>query len=223
MATKAAPGKSGKKGTSTTHKACTGKCGINGRKEVRLEGLDYGGDKCARQQKSVPASESAVSPGETLARDAISAMAKSKECKDSANGFYEQNARDFLRICNDSGNDPVAVVKQVAETYKIDLSADGRLDNTIQRDVRSLLMKVLIRFVVDATSFAASEIAGGNRDWKAILKEYINQRLGGVFNGECRGDGECLGNKPYGAFGTNDLVLRPGTYRYPHVVPAIIL
>lgn len=230
MATKAAPGKSGKKGTSNTHKACTGKCGLNGRKEVRLEGLDYGGDKGACQQKSVPASESAVSPGETLARDAISAIAKSKECKDSANGFYEQNARDFLRVCNDSGNDPIAVVKQVAETYKIDLSADGRFDNTIQRDVRSLLIKVLIRFVVDATSFAASEIAGGNSDWKAILKEYINQRLGGVFKGECRGDGKYLGDKERGllasgALDTNDLVLRPGTYsiRYPHVVPAIIL
>jgi len=194
-------------------------------------------DKCACEQEepvTEPEKELVTEPkpehgpelslGEALARKGISAMAKSKECKDHAE---EQNVKDFLRVCSDSGNDPVAVVKQVAETYKIDLSADGRSDDVIQRDVRSLLMKVLLRFVKDATSLAVSEIDGC--DWKTILNEYINQRLGGVFKRECRGYGpERLGDNErdplaYGAFGTNDLVLRVRPICYPYVGSAIML
>ena len=184
-------------------------------------------DKCGQKPEPEPEPEPVsghgpeLSIGEALARKGISAMAKSKECKDRAE---EQNVKDFLRACSDSGNDPVAVVKQVAETYKIDLYADGRFDDTIQRDVRSLLMKVLTRFVVDATSFAVSEIAGC--DWKTILKEYINQRLGGVFKRECRGDGsdDKAYGPGYGEFSTNDLV--PRTFYvcpvgYSRVVPVI--
>lgn len=186
-------------------------------------------DKCGQKPEPEPEPEHGpeLSIGEALAREGISAMAKSKECKNRAEDFDEQNVKDFLRVCNDYGNDPIAVVEHVAETYRIDLSSDGRFDNSIQKDVRSFLMKVLIRFVVDATSFAAGEIANGNCDWKAILMEYINQRLGGVFKREGRGYGpECLGDREggtpaYGAFGTSDLVLRLRPIRYPQVVPVV--
>ena len=184
-------------------------------------------DKCGQKPEPEPEPEHALSIGEALAREGIAAMARSKERKDHADDFYEQKVRDFLRVCSDSGNDPIAVVKQVAETYEIDLSSDGRFDNSIQRDVRSLLMKVLIRFVVDATSFAAGEIAGGNCDWKAILMEYINQRLGCVFKREGRGygperPGSREGGLPaYGAFGTSDLVLRLRPIRCPQVIPVV--
>jgi hypothetical protein len=159
--------------------------------------------------------------------EAIQKMENEAIASRAADAQRRHQVEGFLDECNKAGKDPVEVVRKVAEDAGIDLAKDGADEPQDKKMVRKLLLDVLLAFLKDSVTFAASEIASGNHDWAKILKDYINQRLGGVFREESKSEGPDSVKKSRG-YELNDLVLREPPlvykgYTYPMIVPAIML
>lgn len=229
MATKARPSKAKKTNPSTPcNKSCQANCTCKtGQKPDpscegrRLEGFGYG-------PEGFP-----VEVGRGLAMEAIQKMENEAIASRAADAQQRHQVEGFLDECKKAGKDPVEVVRKVAEDAGIDLAKDVADEPQDKKVVRKLLLDVLLAFLKDSVTFAASEIASGNHDWAKILKDYINQRLGGVFRDETPpGFGaKALGPDPVKksrGYEINDLVLRepPLVFKrcpYPMIVPAIML
>lgn len=226
MATKARPSKAKKTNPSTPcKKSCQAKCACKtGQKPdpscegKRLEGLDYG-------PEGIP------EVGRGLAMEAIQKLENEATASRAADAQQRHQVEGFLDECKKAGKDPVEVVRKVAEDAGIDLAKDVAGEPQDKKMVRKLLLDVLLAFLKDSVTFAASEIASGNHDWAKILKDYINQRLGGVFRREPEAE-KAVGPEPVKksrGYEINDLVLREQQplvvrgYIYPTIVPAIMV
>lgn len=225
MATKARPSKAKKTNPSTPcNKSCQAKCACKtGQKPD---------PSCKGERLEVDGRE-AVEIGRGLAMEAIQKMENEAAASRVADAQQRRQVEGFLDECKKAGKDPVEVVRKVAQDAGIDLTKDVPDEPRDKRMVRKLLLDVLLAFLKDAVSFTASEISSGNHDWAQMLKNYINQRFGGVFRDETPpGFGEkAVGPEPVKksrGYELNDLVLREQQplvvkgYAYPMIVPAIM-
>ena len=208
MATKTRPSKAKKTNPSTPcNKSCQAKCTCKtGQKPdpscegKRLDDPEHG-------------PEGTMEVGRGLAMEAIQKMENEAIAIRAADAQQRRQVEGFLDECKKAGKDPVEVVRRVAQDAGIDLTKDVADEPQDKKVVRKLLLAVLLAFLKDAISFAASEISSGNHDWAQMLKNYLNQRFGGVFKDEISAG---FGDKAVGPdpvkksrrYELNDLVLR---------------